>query len=73
MSKSTNTCQTGKIAVNNAAKFDHFFSKPNKKIEYFLTSAHSKINAIIENPSKSISGSKKVYLAKKSTIKIISK
>ena len=67
MSKLTYVCHTGKIAINKAARFPHFFSKLKNKNEYFFTSIQNKIRKSIDKLSKKISTDKDVYF----TIKLI--
>ena len=57
-------CQIGKIAVNNAAKLDHFSSKEKSKFEYFLTSKQNKIIKTIKKLSNKNSGGINKYLDK---------
>ena len=65
MSKSTNICQTGKTAVNRAAKLHHLSSRLKKSFEYFFTSMQNKIRKTIVKLSKNISAGIEVYFAKK--------
>ena len=65
MSKSTNVCHTGKIAVNKAARLHHLVSRPKKSFEYFFTSIQNKIRKTINKLSRNISAGNEVYYAKK--------
>ena len=66
MSKATNVCHTGKIAVNKADKLHHLFSRLKRIFEYFFTSTQNKIKKIIAKLSKNISAGNEVYFTKKS-------
>lgn len=47
MSKSTNVCHTGKIAVNKAAKLHHLFSRPKKSLNIFLPQYKIKLKKLL--------------------------
>ena len=66
-SKLTSICQIGKIAVNSAAKLDHFPSKKKSKFEYFLTSKQNKIIKTTKKLSNKNSGGINKYSDKTST------